>query len=305
MDIARYIGLFLLKNHFCYIHGLGNLEMKKKSAFHDGTSLNSPAYEVIITPGGSIDDTLANFIATNEQISISKAANALRDFSTQAKADLQEGKEVVIPSLGKFIEQNGKVNFITDPHIQYTPRGVPVLRNAVKQPEPVRPQQQYEPQQPVDTPNNYKPYIEQERSGVNWKRIALIVGLTILVVICVVFTINYFNDKPQPQPEQEVQQATEPVVDSTVVTAPQQSTANVNSDGTMNYKILLQEYNTAAKADRRVKTLTSYGYTVEMATKDSGTFYVLLPITSLPADTTRILDSVARVLNPAGVSIYQ
>lgn len=305
MDIARYIGLFLLKNHFCYIHGLGNLEIKKKSAFHDGASLNSPAYEVIITPGGSIDDTLANFIATNEQISISKAANALRDFSTQAKTDLQEGKEVVIPSLGKFVEQNGKVGFITDPHIQYTPRGIPVLRNAVKQPEPVRPPQQYEPQQPVDAANSYKPYIEEERGGVNWRRVALIVGLGVLVVICVVFTINYFNNKPQPQPAKEVQQPVEPVVDSTIVAAPQQQAANVNSDGTMNYKILLQEYNTAAKADRRVKTLTSYGYTVEVATKDSSTFYVLLPITSLPADTTRILDSVARVLNPSGVSIYQ
>lgn len=304
MDIARYIGLFLLKNHFCYIHGLGNLEMKKKSAFHDGTSLNPPAYEVIITPGGSIDDTLANFIATNEQISISKAASALRDFSTQAKADLQEGKEVVIPSLGKFVEHNGKVSFITDPHIQYTPPGVPVLRNATRQPDPTIPQKQYEPQeQPAEAASTYKPYIEQEKKSVNWGRIALIAGLGILVVICVIFTINYFNAKPQVAEEVV---APAQVVDDTMtakVVQPERA-ANVNADGTVNYKILLHEYNTEAKADRRVKALTSYGYNVEMVAKDSATFYVLMPITTLPADTTRMLDSVARVLNPSGVSIY-
>src|ERR1700744_6690000 len=97
MDLAKYIGVFLMKNRFCYIHGLGNLEVKKKPANYDGKMLQAAPYEVIITPAGSIDDTLANFIATNEQISISKAANELRDFSTKAKADLEAGKELSRP----------------------------------------------------------------------------------------------------------------------------------------------------------------------------------------------------------------
>ena len=111
MDIAKYIGLFLLKNHFCYVHGLGNLELHKKSATHDGKSLQSPSYDVVVTPGGSIDDNLANFIAVNEQISISKAANALRDYSIQARKDMTAGKEVLLPNIGKFVEVNGKVQF--------------------------------------------------------------------------------------------------------------------------------------------------------------------------------------------------
>src|ERR1700742_1700349 len=114
MDIAKYIGLFLLKNHFCYVHGLGNMELRKRTASYDGTALQAPSYEVVVTPGGSIDDNLANFIAVNEQISISKAANALRDFSIQARKDMAAGKEVPIPDMGKFVEQNGKVKFVTD-----------------------------------------------------------------------------------------------------------------------------------------------------------------------------------------------
>src|SRR5438094_932824 len=98
MDIARYIGLFLLKNKFAYVHGLGNLELTRMAASHDGQMLNAPQYDVRLTKGGSIDDTLANYIATHEATSISKAANALRDFSIAARADLAAGKEVVIPS---------------------------------------------------------------------------------------------------------------------------------------------------------------------------------------------------------------
>src|ERR1700761_3899449 len=114
MDIAKYVGLFLLKNHFCYVHGLGNMELRKRTANYDGTALQAPSYDVVVTPGGSIDDNLANFIATIEQVSISKAANELREFSAQTKKDIADGKEVAIPGIGKFVEEKGKVKFITD-----------------------------------------------------------------------------------------------------------------------------------------------------------------------------------------------
>lgn len=156
MDIAKYIGLFLLKNNFCYIHGLGNLELKRKSAVYDGQALQAPSYDVQLTPGGSIDDNLANFIATAEQISISKAANALRDFSTQAKADLHEGKEVIIPSLGKFVldEEENVVTFITETGITHVPPSI----QATKLSKPAAGEQQLtstpmpEPEQETVTP---------------------------------------------------------------------------------------------------------------------------------------------------------
>ena len=132
MDIAKYIGLFLLKNHYCYIHGLGNMELVKRPATHDGKALQPPSYEVQVTPGGSIDDNLANFIATNEQISISKAANTLREYSIQARKDMAEGKEVPIPHIGHFIEGGGRVKFVTDANFRYTPAGIPTIKNSKK-----------------------------------------------------------------------------------------------------------------------------------------------------------------------------
>src|SRR5437868_742607 len=121
MDIAKYIGLFLMKNNFCYLHGLGNLELKKKPASYEGDALHAPECDVILTSGGSIDDSLANYIATREQTSISKASNALREFSIATRAELAAGKEVEIPAVGKFTEQNGVVQFIANPHLKHIP----------------------------------------------------------------------------------------------------------------------------------------------------------------------------------------
>src|SRR5690606_10255444 len=136
-DVAKYIGLFLLKNKFAYVHGLGNLEIKKKPAAYEGEALTGSVYEIELTPMGSIDDNLANFIATNEQISISKASNALRDFSTEAREKLEQGETVSIPSIGIFAEENGKIVFITDPHFQFNPTPIPSIRVARKKDETV------------------------------------------------------------------------------------------------------------------------------------------------------------------------
>ena len=66
MDIASYIGQFLLRNKYCYLHGIGSLKLNKLPKSDAG----SYAYHVQLLPGGSIDDLFANFVATSEQVSI-------------------------------------------------------------------------------------------------------------------------------------------------------------------------------------------------------------------------------------------
>ena len=128
MDIAKYIGLYLLKNNFAYLHGLGNLQIIKKAAQYDGENLAAAQYDVQLLPSGSIDDNLANFIATAEQTSISKASNEIRTFVEQAKVELAEGKEVVIPGIGHFVQQNGINRFVTDTNMSYAPPSIPALK---------------------------------------------------------------------------------------------------------------------------------------------------------------------------------
>lgn len=312
MDIANYIGLFLLKNNFCYLHGLGNLELRKKPATHSGDSLQGPQYEVVLTPTGSIDDNLANFIATNEQISISKAANALRDFSTQSRAELQAGKEVPIPGLGKFVaDSNHVTRFVTDPHLSYTPPVIPALRMAKRTEE-----------EPTFVQREHSAPVSDETGAagpkVNWGKIILLVVIIGGLAAAAIFGIRYLNEHASTEAGNEapvrdtVPAVTAPVADSTA-TLPADSAATpagtgvqTTADGQLSYKVLLNTYATEAKAQRRVQQLTKMGRTVEMVAVDSTRYVVVMPVTGPAADTARVVDSLGRLYGNSGkASIFQ
>lgn len=313
MDVAKYIGLFLLKNNFVYIHGLGNLELRKKSASYDGELLQAPSYEVAMTPMGSIDDNLANFIATNEQISISKASNALRDFSMQSRAELQAGKPVPIPGVGSFIEEKGKTHFITDPNFQYAPPPLPSMKVARRQDETVY---TTNADIPVVKPRYIDPDTETETSGISWVKIAAWGAILIAICAGVYFGIRYMNrdhtdvtpliqaplQDTMPQPA-----VAPPVADSMAVDT--NATSNiVEEDGLLSFDVVLNTYTDLGKAQTRLTKLKSYGNNVELVSEeDSSTFYVILPISKVnAADTARLMDSLKATFNPTyGVKILE
>lgn len=197
MDVAKYIGLFLLKNEQCYVHGLGTLQLSRKAATYDGQSLQPPSHEIVMVPGGNVDESLANYIATNEQISITKASNALKDFSAETKNSLDAGNMVALPHLGKFASADGRISFITDPHLQYkapplkAQRGVAMQQNE----RPPIPHQPYIPATPVGSPmaeqmqaqSPVSPHMQQymhpqeEPERLNWARIIFVLLLLIVM----------------------------------------------------------------------------------------------------------------------------
>ena len=293
MDIARYIGLFLLKNHFCYVHGIGNLELVKRSATYDGKSLQAPYYEVIVTPGGSIDDNLANFIATNEQISISKAANALRDFSIQARKDMAIDKEVAIPNIGKLVEVNGKVQFVTDTNFRFTPAGIPTIKNS-KQLEEQNSKLSHKPSYPPP----------HKADSVNWSMVILVIVL-LLVIGGGAFGIYYYTR------QNRVLVAPPPIVKDTVVpipVTPDTTTSQLQRDSLAavasmpadslqvnSYKMVIGDYPSRDKAEKRVRNLKINGNRVDMVQVDSANFLITTTVTCRAADTTHVIDSLQRM----------
>lgn len=327
MEVAKYIGLFLLKNQACYIHGLGNLELKRKPATYNGDTLQSGSYEVLLTPSGSIDDNLANFIATNELISISKASNALRDFSDNAKADLDAGKDVPIPAIGRFAIVDGKMRFITDKHLQYTPPPIPALRSSRRMEEEMAiphahkhsaPQREYsaQPQHstaPVSGPPEYK---ESVLTKLNWGRILLTLFLLGILVVGGIYTFRYMKNRRSQQtnnaliqpPAEDTTATATPPVDSAAMKV--DSTANDTLgtvemiDGKLHFKVIIDNFPTRKKADKKAKLMISYGHEAEVIAEDSFNFDVVMPVIAAPADTAHIMDSMRRYYNPAGVYIY-
>ncbi len=305
MDIAKYIGLYLLKNQYCYVHGLGNLELRKIRASHDGTALQAPSWEVILSPGGSIDDSFANFIATNEQISISKAANTLREYSTQARKDLAEGKEIYIPNIGKLIETAGKISFVTDEKFAFTPPGIPVVKNS-KQLEEQNSRLSHKPSYPPPA----------SADSINWRMVILVAVFIIILGGGGFFAYKYMSENSAPQPavvETPVVQDTvvpdmTPVIDTMEAQIDTvDSAAAMVTDSTLenDFRIIIGNYHTRERAEKRVSTLTINGNKVEMVEQDSTNYLVVTTISCRIMDTTRVKDSLRLWFGFKGVAIIQ
>lgn len=315
MDIAKYVGLFLLKNEYCFMPGIGSLQIEKSPSSYDKDTqkMNPPVYEVKYRQaGGSIDDSFANFIANNERISIAHAANHLKDFCARARTDLREGREVVIPGIGKFTSgTNEAIHFSTDPHLQIEGKAIPFFKNSAL----VDQKKEEAISNIIERTNIREPKadeeIEYKAPSVNWGKIIALIAILAVVIGGVIFVFWYMNkgnENPQAQPAEVVPvkdtpatvEPQQPVKDTTVATPATNAAGTVNADGTTTYKVALQQYAIREKAESRVAKLKSYGNnTVELYVKDSANYYVVMSVTSA-ADTTRIVDSLRKQFNPGG-----
>ncbi len=301
MDIAKYIGLFLLKNKFCYLHGLGNLQIHKKPAVQDGDTLLAPGYEIILQPTGSIDDNLANFIATAEQTSISKASTEIRNFVEAARAELAAGNTVAIPGIGHFASQNGKTIFIADPNFSYTPAAVPTLKMSKRLEEA--------PSFKLTAPEDES---APGRDGALSKyRIWLIIlaaaGLIGIIVLVSRFVVKDRAEAPVAEPAPATMAAPAPVdtmaagasTTDTGMAPPAAGTSTVapSSGNTAGTQIILRTYPTQAAADRRRLQLskTPLGETVSVVARDSSSYLVVIPYPGALSDSARTLDSLSRL----------
>lgn len=308
MDVAKYIGLFLHKYQYCYLPNLGNFLVTRKPALQKGDQMEGPQYQVSFTfANGSIDDALANFIATDERISIANAANAIKDFCTQTREALTEGKEVTIPGFGKFVRTEGKNSFVSDQNIEVHTRTIPYFKThapaATTTGESIS--QMYEKMQLKE------PTIDEEivikPPMVNWSKIILL-ALIVLAILGAGIGIYWYmskdnNDVPKVEtaaPETAAVTADTATAAAAVTTPPAQTAAA--PAGAYNYAIL--QFTDKAAADKKLKKLKSFGqdsYGKDLSLKDngSGIYYITMSVAN-NADTVVVKDSLRKFFNPGG-----
>lgn len=313
MDIAKYVGLFLLKNEYCFLPGIGSLQIEKSPSVYDKETqkMSAPVYEVKYRQvGGSIDDSFANFIANNERISIAHAANHLKDFCAHSKTDMREGKEVEIPGIGKFTGgPNDSIHFVTDPHLHIEGKAIPFFKNSTA----VNQKKEEAISNIIERTTIREPKadeeIEYQAPSVNWGKVFIFIAIIAVLIGGAILLYWYLNkDKGEQNTAVPTEQTTEPtpqsaaatpiVQDTAVTQAPAQTTSG---DGSLTYKVALHQYATREKAESRVAKLKSYGNnTVELYAKDSANYYVVMAVTSPVADTSHVVDSLRRLFNPGG-----
>lgn len=310
MDIAKYTGLFLIKNEYCYLPGIGSLQVVKKAARYDKDTqkMSAPEYTVTFRSGfGSIDDSFANFIANNERISIAHAANYLKDFCAQMKQQLHEGESVLIPAIGTFsMNNNQEIGFTTDPQLNVQGKAIPVFQIS---PE-VQQKKEDDLTKIIENTNIREPKADEEivikPPTVNWPKITIL-ALVVLAIVAagIYFISNLSGKKSEPVTTGTTDTTTVPKNNSTAAAMPDsepKAAAPVSEkQATPNnyFMVAINQYKTFADAQSRVQRLNTYGNKTEVWTKDSSVFYVVIKLPDTE-DRQKAADSLKRFFNPNG-----
>lgn len=300
MDIAQYIALFLVKNEYCYLPGIGSLQVKKMSAQYDSESerMDPPEYKVVYSKtAGSIDDAFANFIANNERISINHAANFFKDYCSGMKEDLKQGKEITIPGIGYFHKTGENIEFTTDPALKIKGKSIPFFKvSAIAEKN-----QEESISQIIDKTTIKEPKGDEEiimkAPQVNWIKIIILAVVALAILGVIIYFIaqprsnantttsntQVIKDaEPTPQEAREEMIPEAPASPEAPAAATSQSFALINN------------YPSEDRANKRIAQLKSYGHHVELLQKDSNNFNVVIPI-PLNADTNHFVDSLNKI----------
>ena len=279
-DISHYVSQFLLRNKYCYLHGIGSLKLV--TVFDKDA--NTTNYQVQLLPGGSIDDLFANFVATSEQVSISKAANAIREYNTEIRSQLDENQNVIIPSIGYLTKLDKHIIFVTDNNFSYQPSENASLKYAnnrsIAETKQIVEETTFVPQKAI----------------VNWSKIILFIALLIVVGIAIYFIATQSKNISATQDEPIANTTTEivaPAIDTAVV---QPDTLVANTE----YKFLIKTYSTLGAAVKRYQQLLSYGNKVGLQTSDSISYQLYISMPASELDTTQAKDSLRVIFNPKG-----
>lgn len=304
MDIAKYIGLFLEKNRFCNLPNLGEFKVEKKSASYKEGEIQAPDYNVSFSfSGGTIDDEFANFIAINERVSIASAANAIRVFADETKKTLAEGGEIVVPGFGKFIDKNGKHEFITDPNIKISAPSIPIFKintEATRSSMPGASIPEMHEQMHLKEPTS-KDDVVIKPPTVNWGKVLAFVGLILLILAGIGVAIWYYYNRPAQGPPIEAE--TVMLTDDIEGSGQNSDSSNLSNavpatdDGTNSFGIL--KYNDKLSAEKKERQLRSYDHNVSIKENSDNTYSVVITIPSVEnVESTK--DSLRRFFNPKG-----
>lgn len=303
MDIAKYIGLFLLKNEFCYLHGIGSLEVVKKNAVYNTETqeMDPPKYAVVYREtAGSIDDSFANFIANNERISIAHASNYLKDYCARATADLQAGREVPVPGIGKFYKsETGATQFSVDPSLQIQGRTIPFFKTS-----PIVERNREEALSKIIERTEFKEPkgdedIEIMPPKVNWAKILVLSLLAVAIIGAGIYFLGNWgssSDATETSVEAPLTESTEALSQEAATVADEPVAGPVDESV---YVISINQYDNLERAQSRVRQLTGFGNTVSLWSRDSSTYSVVMRFPRT-VDTSRVTDSLRTLFNPGG-----
>ncbi len=321
MDIAQYLGKFLVKNNFCSIPGLGVLEVKKTIAtYNTGThEMSNPETYITFNPIGTIDDSFASFIANRENVSIANASNAIGNFAKNVKLEATRRGKYELDYIGDFTFVNERLVFKQSPEFN--------LGHASFQFKPLASESSLEQNTPVASTIS-KEYagdsyasIAANKGKFNWSSVLFLTLLLGILVAGGYFGYNYYQnnkteetktieDKNKIESATPLDAATEPATTTitpqdtstqsttTTQTGTTSSATATSPTATGGYKVAVLKFSDEATAKKKADKLKMFGNNTEVQNKDNS-FVVVINATSI-ADTAHLCDSLRKLYNPKG-----
>jgi hypothetical protein len=321
MDLNKYIALYLVKNKYCSLPGLGTLQLNKEAAAKKGASIEPPVYNITFKNVGSIDDQLPHFIGLKENISTNNASNALSVFAKEVKEEIAEGRPFVIDGLGRFISNNGKLDFQQQSDLD--------LGEFIQQlPAPPTPTVIATQNSTLNSANDTLKVNQQNnpKQSVSIGKILLPIGLIAALAVGGYYAYNYMNSKPV-EAITDAASTTASVTDTATNTAPvdtntvaiaandtnatstaPNAVADTNKPAPVAapvangpaMKVVIQTYKTEAEANKRVASLVKLSKAASMLKADSATYHVVISLPSTSNTPEKVVDSLRRFYNPGG-----
>jgi hypothetical protein len=335
MDIPKYIGLFLVKNKYCSLPGLGTLELIRKGASYsnDGPNVEPPKYDIKFSNLSSIDDQFPNFIGVQENISSNNATNAISTFSKKVKQATQNGNPFVLDGIGRFVQNNGTLSF--QPVSEFDAGEFSVA------PPPISPMDADNTRVVNNTDAEASKdfggygYTAEPKQSINWGKMIIPLALLAALAAAVYFGYGYMQKKnaenvagtlaDSSNVEASVVINTDSLLqdslsqvafrDSTLradsiakaTPAAPKDTTKAKTDTVAAkpafkgpaMKIVARSYTTQASADLYAKKLKSFGRESSVRMLDSTNYQVIinLPETTKPAAET--IDEIRKFYNPS------
>jgi hypothetical protein len=327
MDIPRYIGLFLVKNKYVSITGLGTLELVKKGASYQGETIESPRYDIKFKNVSSIDDQLPNFIGVQENISSNNATNAISKFSKDVKAATANGAPFVMDGIGRFVSNNGSVSFqpVSEFDAGEFTLEPPVALNTAEQDNTRNAAPGRDPNQ---QPSSFN-YSNIEEKGKGIGKILIPIAALSLLAGLIYFGYNYMQGKKElgKDPETKIAEvdtaqiapiaADTTVLDTTkiikdttaIAAAPKADSVKaaavtkvdsaakpVFNGPAMN--VVARTYSSQASADIYAKKLKGFGKNTSVRMLDSANFQVVISLDKTDKPAVDIVNEIRSFYNP-------
>jgi nucleoid DNA-binding protein len=319
MDLNKYIALYLVKNKYCSLPGLGTLQLNKQAAQRNSDNLEPPSYSISFQNVGSIDDQLPHFIGMQENISTNNASNALSVFAKEVKEEIAAGRPYILDGLGRFIGNNQKLEFhqVSDLDLGEFTQQIPTKANMDFANNTVETNQPALEELKINHQNNPK-------TPLSLGKIVVPILLIGAIGTAGYFGYNYIQNKKATDSTPAITEFTDTTeqttlvedsilnaktqvaIDTSVSTIAVKSTDSVVTTPTdpiatgPAMKVVIQTYTNEAEANKRVATLVKLSKAASVLKIDSSTYHVVINLPSTSNTKDKVIDSLRRFYNPGG-----